>query len=261
MITKSHHFFLLRPRPWPLYSSFRGMNLFISILLIIKFNSSNPLFVSLLLISIGAFFWWLRYRGEFSLTGSESNSMERGLKSAILLFIRSEVLFFFSFFWSYFHFFLSPSLELGLTWPPVGVEMFSFINVPLINTLVLLSSGVTVTIRHFKRSVRNIRDFNLYLFLTVALGLIFTTLQILEYSRSFFSLRDRTFGTSFFVLTGFHGIHVLIGTVYLCTVLLRSIKISDLDTNCTRFELASWYWHFVDVVWIFLYFSIYYLND
>lgn len=178
----------------------------------------------------------------------------------MILFISSEVFFFFSFFWTYFHYFLSPTLEVGLHWPPVNVEIFDFSNVPLINTLVLISSGLTVTISHYFLINNSIKRCNFWLFLTVVLGGLFSFLQWEEYCRSFFSIRDGNFGTSFFVLTGFHGLHVLIGSIFLCTTLLRSGFSSRASKNYLRFELASWYWHFVDVVWIFLYFFLYYLN-
>lgn len=260
MITKSHHFFILPSSPWPLVSSLIAFNTFLSILNMLKFGETGLFLFRVILISLTSFFWWISYRGEFSLLGRETLTLERGLKFSILLFISSEVLFFFSFFWAYFHFFLATSLELGLEWPPVGVEMFSFLNVPLINTMVLLRSGVTVTIRHLNLTLGKMGRFNLALFATAMLGVLFTFLQLIEYFSSFFSIRDRTFGTSFFVLTGFHGVHVFIGTLYLILVLYRSVKFSNIDMRCIRFEIASWYWHFVDVVWIFLYFSIYYLN-
>lgn len=260
MIRKSHHFFLLPRSPWPLVSRFLAFNIFFSIINLLKFGELEIFISRILIIAISSMLWWLGYRNEFSLIGRETLTLERGVKFGMLLFISSEVLFFFSFFWSYFHFFLAPSLELGLCWPPVGVEIFRFLNVPLINTLVLLTSGITVTIRHHFMIVGKITRFNKYLFLTVSLGLLFTILQLAEYNRSFFSVRDRTFGTTFFILTGFHGIHVLVGTIYLTIVLIRSLKFSNLDMECLRFEIASWYWHFVDVVWIFLYVCIYYLN-
>lgn len=121
-------------------------------------------------------------------------------------------------------------------------------NVPLINTIVLISSGVTVTLRHnFILSNKKL-GFNFFLFLTIFLGIIFTLLQGLEYNSSFFSLRDASFGTIFFVLTGFHGLHVLIGTAFLLAIIIRSLKISGSHSRFSSFELASWYWHFVDVV-------------
>lgn len=261
MITKRHHFFLLNFRPWPLISRINSFRILFSLLLFFKFRFYFCFLCCLLNITLTSFFWWFCYRGEFNLEGLNSNNLERGIKFSMLLFISSEVFFFFSFFWSYFHFFLSPSMETGLFWPPYAIEMFDCLNVPLINTLVLISSGVTVTISHHYLINGKKVWTNFYLALTIILGIIFTYLQSIEYLRSFFRIGDGTFGTSFFILTGFHGIHVLIGTIFLIIVFYRSINLISRKIECLSFELASWYWHFVDVVWIFLYFIIYYLNN
>lgn len=261
MITKSHHFFLLRLRPWPLVSSLNSFSLIFSLLLFFKYGFLNCFIFCLLNLRFSSFIWWVSYRGEFNLEGLDSLNLERGVKFSMLLFISSEVFFFFSFFWSYFHFFLSPTIDTGLIWPPHSVEMFDCLNVPLINTIVLITSGVTVTLRHhFLINGKNFMS-SFYLMATIFLGILFTYLQSIEYSSSFFRISDRTFGTSFFILTGFHGIHVLIGTLFLSVVLYRFLKLISRKIECLSFELASWYWHFVDVVWIFLYFIIYYINN
>lgn len=261
MITKNHHYFLLSPRPWPLILRFQSFLSFLSLLIFFKYSDWQNINFSLILIVSSALFWWFSFRGEMNLEGKNSLNLERGIKFSIILFIFSEVFFFFSFFWSYFHFFLSPSLELGLIFPPEGVLGFDCLNVPLINTLVLISSGVTVTLSHNFLIQNYNKSFSLNLFLTVVLGILFTILQGMEYNSSFFTLGDRRFGTIFFVLTGFHGIHVIIGSLYLAMRLVRSLRITGSKENFIRFEIASWYWHFVDVVWIFLYFFIYYINE
>lgn len=261
MITKNHYYFLLPLRPWPLLVSLLSFNLLFSLLITFKFSEWNSFIFSILLVSTSRIYWWFSYRGEINLEGLNSLNLEGGLKFAIILFISSEVFFFFSFFWSYFHFFLGPSLELGSNWPPVGVLSFDCVNVPLINTLVLMASGVTVTLRHNFIITNKELGFNFFLAITIFLGIIFTFLQGLEYNRSFFSIRDRSFGTIFFILTGFHGLHVLIGTMFLLITIIRSFKFSGSNRSFSRFELASWYWHFVDVVWIFLYFFLYYINQ
>lgn len=261
MITKSHHYFLLNYSPWPLISSVNSFSLLFSFLLFVKFSSPTCFIFCLANISFSCFVWWFLYSGEINLEGLSSFRLEQGIKSSIILFISSEVFFFFSFFWSYFHFFLSPTIETGLLWPPYGIEIFDFSNVPLINTLILITSGVFITIRHHFLIKGENKWCNLNLLITVILGIIFTILQGIEYNRSFFRIRDSTFGTSFFILTGFHGIHVLIGTLFLIVTLNRINKLVGRKKECTRFELSSWYWHFVDVVWIFLYFFLYYLNN
>lgn len=261
MIKQMHYFFLLPQNPWPLLSRLNSFRLLFSLLIFIKFFNFNVFFFSLVGLIFSCFFWWLTYSGEFNLEGKNRIILELGLKFSIILFISSEIFFFFSFFWSYFHFFLSPLLETGMKWPPYGINMFDFLNVPLINTLLLLTSGITITIRH-KYLISNRKTLiKVFLFLTIFLGLIFTLLQLLEYSTSFFRIRDSNFGSSFFMLTGFHGIHVLVGSIFLITILYRLYKIISDKLNCLRFEIASWYWHFVDVVWIFLFFLLYCLNN
>lgn len=261
MINKNHYYFLLPSSPWPVLISILSFNLLFSMLLMFKHNNWLCLYTRILLIFLSRMFWWFSYRGEINLEGLNSLNLDRGVKFAIILFISSEVFFFFSFFWSYFHFFLSPSLELGLNWPPIGILGFDCLNVPLINTLVLIGSGVTVTLRHNFLIFNKKPGFNFFLLSTILLGVFFTLLQILEYKSSFFSIRDGSFGTIFFMLTGFHGLHVLIGTIFLLVCLTRSFKFAGANRRFSRFELASWYWHFVDVVWIFLYFFLYYLNQ
>lgn len=260
MIRKNHHHFLLNRNPWALFVSFCSFNLAFSLLIFFKFSESFPLFTRLLNISFLSLTWWVFYSKEFVLEGKESFNLEEGVKFSIILFISSEVFFFFSFFWSYFHFFLSPMFEIRMQWPPFSVEIFDFSEVPLINTLTLIASGVTVTISHHFLFSKKKKICCFFLSLTVFLGLFFTFLQWIEYNNSFFTISDCTFGTSFFMLTGFHGIHVLIGTLFLLIVLIRFTIISSRRFDSPRFEIASWYWHFVDVVWLFLYFCLYYVN-
>lgn len=261
MIIKSHYYFLLGPNPWPFIIRISSFNLILALLLFLKFSRYYYLIINLISTIFISFFWWIRYGAEFNLEGKNSLNLEKGIKLSIILFISSEISFFFSFFWSYFHFFLSPTLDIGLSWPPLNLNIFDFLNVPLINTLVLLISGIIVTIRHYYLIKNNKKKSNLFLLTTILLGVFFSILQLIEYYNSFFCIRDRNFGTSFFVLTGFHGIHVLIGSIFLNLTLIRSIILSNSSKNYVGFELASWYWHFVDVVWIFLYFLLYFITS
>lgn len=260
MITKSHHYFMLLARPWPLLARLNAFRFMFSILIFVKVRDTVFLAQSLFNLAWGCFIWWFSYSLEFNLEGRDNLSLETGLKYSIILFISSEIFFFFSFFWSYFHFYMSPAMETGLDWPPFSVQSFDCLNVPLINTLLLLSSGITLTISHALLIEGGFIKSCMTLLTTIALGAIFTFLQVQEYNSSFFSIRDSTFGTAFFILTGFHGAHVIIGTMFLLTVLTRSTIFRPRKKDHVRFEMASWYWHFVDVVWIFLFFLIYYLN-
>lgn len=260
MIRKNHHFFSLNFNLWPLVISLNCINLFFSLVIFFKKMVLTNFLFGLLILSFWAFSWWLNYRGEFNVSGSIRRDLDQGLKFSMLLFISSEVFFFFSFFWAYFHFFLSPCLEARLIWPCSFTKIFDYSNVPMLNTLILLGSGVTITIRHFF-IVKGEKTLSIFWsFLTGAMGLLFTALQAQEYRASFFSLRDGRFGTSFFMLTGFHGLHVIIGTTFIIINAVYFFKFSFCKDRVLRFEMASWYWHFVDVVWIFLFFFLYYIN-
>lgn len=180
-----------------------------------------------------------------------------GLKWGIILFIVSEVLFFVSFFWAFYHSRLSPVYDLGSVWPPVGVEVFNPFQVPLLNTAILLASGVSVTWAHHSLVEGDYNSANLALFVTVILGVYFTGLQWYEYQEAGFRISDSVYGSIFFIGTGFHGFHVLVGTIFLIVCLVRSIFWHYREVHHFGFEAAAWYWHFVDVVWLFLYVRIY----
>jgi len=201
--------------------------------------------------------WWRDISREGRYQGLHTEIVEIGLRWGIILFITSEVIFFLSFFWAFFHSSLSPNIELGCSWPPMGVDAFDPWKVPLINTIILLSSGVRVTWSHHSLIEGNFSRSKQSLVITIALGIYFTFIQLLEYVEASFSISDSSFGSTFFVATGFHGLHVLVGTLFLLFTLLR-ITIGVLSRkHHFGFEASAWYWHFVDVVWLFLFVTIY----
>lgn len=212
--------------------------------------------INVLLITT-AFFWWKDVNREASLQGLHYDDVIKGLKIGILLFIVSEIIFFSSFFWSFFHFSLSPNIELGQSWPPVRITSFNPINVPLLNTVILISSGASITWAHHSLISNNLGNASKGLSITWMLGIYFSTLQYIEYTQAEFNISDSSYGNIFFIATGFHGIHVMVGSIYL---LVTDINIKKLNRNFKHFliiDLAAWYWHFVDVVWLFLYICIY----
>lgn len=257
MSKKFHQFHIVETRPWPFLASIATLTLLSSIVLWNKNHIITPLLLSLTLTSLTSFLWWKDVIRERKNQGFHFNRVLIGLKIGIILFITSEVFFFVSFFWAYFHSRVSPNIEIGQNWPPKSIEAFNPINVPLLNTIILLSSGVSITWAHHEIIKNNIKKIKLSLLLTVLLGFYFSFLQGIEYIEAEFSLADSSYGSTFFIATGFHGIHVLIGTTFLASCLIRAQKIEFNKNHLIGFEAAAWYWHFVDIVWLFLYISIY----
>lgn len=202
------------------------------------------------------FLWWKDFSRE-SIVGYHTHKLESSLRVGMLLFILSEIFFFISFFWAFYDASLSPTSELGLVWPPKGITPLSVYSVPLLNTLILLTSGVTVTWCHHAIINNYFTKSVLSLFLTVSLGVYFLTMQYVEYAEAAFSLADGVYGSTFFLATGFHGIHVLVGTSFLIYVLFNLVSGKLLFNHHFSFEAAAWYWHFVDVVWLILFIRIY----
>nr|YP_010700923.1 cytochrome c oxidase subunit III [Rhynchospio aff. asiatica ZW-2021]WCI21138.1 cytochrome c oxidase subunit 3 [Rhynchospio aff. asiatica ZW-2021] len=250
-------FHLVEFSPWPLTGSLGALSLTVG--LAAWFHNLSPvtLVLGLSLIIITMFQWWRDIIREATFQGHHTKNVAKGMRWGMILFIASEVLFFFAFFWSFFHSSLAPTPELGCTWPPSGITPINPFSIPLLNTAVLLASGVTVTWAHHSLMEKNRTETLQGLALTVALGAYFTALQALEYLEAPFSIADSVYGTTFFVATGFHGLHVLIGTTFLLICLVRATLFHFSDGHHFGFEAAAWYWHFVDVVWIFLYLCIY----
>nr|AOV83571.1 cytochrome c oxidase subunit III [Phasianella australis] len=201
--------------------------------------------------------WWRDVIREGAFQGFHTGGVSDGLRWGMILFIASEVCFFFAFFWAYFHSSLAPTNELGSCWPPVGIDPLNPFEVPLLNTAVLLASGVSVTWAHHCLMEGDWSGTVQGLLCTVILGVYFTVLQAGEYVEASFMISDSTYGSTFFVATGFHGLHVLIGSAFLIVCLFRAQFSQFSSAHHFGFEAAAWYWHFVDVVWLFLYLSIY----
>lgn len=258
MIKKFHPFHIVTPRPWPLISSILALLLTSQMRSTLrnKPKSTNTQLIVILTLMASSI-WWKDIIKEAKKEGNHQRSVIKGLKIGILLFIASEVIFFLRFFWTYFHEGMSPRIEIGQIWPPSMVKRFNPINVPLLNTLILISSGVSITWSHHSLLNNHKKIAEKRLIVTCLLGGYFSILQGIEYIQAEFRINDSRYGSVFFLATGFHGIHVIMGTTFLVTtiVLLRSNSLSP--THHRSFEIAAWYWHFVDVVWLFLYLSIY----
>nr|ACR00052.1 cytochrome c oxidase subunit III [Auchenoplax crinita] len=250
-------FHLVDQGPWPVMGATSALGMTVGLVSWFHGYGTVCLGFGVTFVLLTMIFWWRDVIREGTYLGCHTSLVARGLRFGMLLFILSEVMFFFGFFWAFFHSSLAPTPELGCVWPPVGIFPLNAFAVPLLNTAVLLASGVTVTWAHHAM-MEGSRDEALRgLLYTVILGAYFTYLQANEYYEAPFSISDGVYGTTFFVSTGFHGAHVLIGTTFLTVCLLRVYHYHFSVTHHFGFEAAAWYWHFVDVVWIFLYLCIY----
>lgn len=200
------------------------------------------------------FFWWREVIKEATFEKAHSALAKLGLRYGMALFIASEVMFFVAFFWAYFSAALYP---VGGIWPPKGVQTFDPFDLPFVMTLILLFSGCTVTFAHHALQQGKQKQAVQALGFTVALGVLFTCFQVYEYSHAHFTFKDGIYPSTFFMATGFHGFHVLIGTIFLFVCWVRTAKGHFTADSHFGFEAAAWYWHFVDVVWLFLFSSIY----
>nr|WCH54216.1 cytochrome c oxidase subunit III [Osphya sp. n.] len=254
---KNHPYHLVEVSPWPILGSFSALILMASLIKWFHFFTSDLLMISFIAMSLIMYQWWRDITREATFQGLHTLPVSLGMRWGMILFITSEIFFFISFFWGFFHNSLSPAIEIGVIWPPKGVQTFNPIQIPLLNTLILLTSGLTVTWAHHSLMENNAKQAFQGLLVTVILGIYFSILQGFEYFESSFSISDAVYGSSFFLATGFHGLHVLIGSTFLLICLIRHWKNQFSQIHHFGFEAAAWYWHFVDVVWLFLYISIY----
>nr|UAA82157.1 cytochrome c oxidase subunit III [Micranisa ralianga] len=254
-------FHLVTLSPWPLLMSFSVMTTLVG--LVNWFNNFNfYLFIfGVYLIMLCMFQWWRDVVRESTFQGFHTKIVVNGIKLGMMLFIISEIFFFISIFWCYFHMFLSPSIEIGSLWPPKNIQTFNPYSIPLLNTLILLSSGVSVTWCHYSLIMSKYYNSIISMFITIFLGSIFTIYQYIEYMEAPFTFSDSVYGSIFFMATGFHGLHVIIGTIFLMINFIRIIKLNFSSFHHFGFEAAAWYWHFVDVVWLFLYLLVYFWSS
>uniref|UniRef100_A0AAU7YRN2 Cytochrome c oxidase subunit 3 n=1 Tax=Rhopalus kerzhneri TaxID=3151525 RepID=A0AAU7YRN2_9HEMI len=253
----NHPFHLVDYSPWPLTGSIGAMTLTSGMILWFHKNEMYLFYLGVLITLLTMFQWWRDIVREGTYQGKHTIKVTEGLKLGMILFIISEMFFFISFFWAFFHSSLAPTIELGMIWPPKGIKTFNPMEIPLLNTMILLCSGISVTWAHHSLMNGKHSQTSKALMTTVVLGIYFTMLQAFEYIEAKFCISDSIYGSSFFMTTGFHGIHVIIGTTFLLICLARHLMFHFSKTHHFGFEAAAWYWHFVDVVWLFLYISIY----
>jgi len=254
-----HGYHLVDPSPWPLLAAFAAlMTTFGGVLFmhgyvggsfLVKLGFSMIIFMMIV--------WWRDVIREATYEGQHTDIVQQGLRMGMILFIVSEIMFFFAFFWGFFHSSFNPSYAIGSVWPPAFLTILDPWKVPFLNTVILLSSGCSITVSH--HAIVNGAKFTAVasLIVTIVLAAIFTKLQEIEYVTAPFGISDSVYGSCFFMTTGFHGFHVFVGTCFLCVCLYRLVINHFTREHHFGFEAAAWYWHFVDVVWLFLFVAIY----
>ncbi|MAM72900.1 cytochrome c oxidase subunit 3 [uncultured Tistrella sp.] len=257
--TKVHDYHLVDPSPWPFLGAMAGLLMAVGG---VMFMHDNPVgwlvllvgFLCVLGVMAG---WWRDVIKESVQHKAHTGVVQIGLRMGMVLFIASEVMFFVAFFWAYFNASLFPTEAVGGVWPPEGIETFDPWHLPLMNTTILLLSGTTVTWAHHALREGDNRTTVQMLAITVGLGVFFSCVQAYEYSHATFAFTDGVYASTFYMATGFHGFHVLVGTIFLAVCLRRAIARQFSPQKHIGFEAAAWYWHFVDVVWLFLFVAIY----
>ncbi len=261
---KHHDYHLVDPSPWPVIGATAAFSLALGFIAFMHGSSALWLAPGILGVLYTMLVWWRDVVKEAH-SGYHTPVVQLHLRYGMLLFIASEVMFFVAWFWAFFDASLNPADPVqfareaftGGHWPPEGIEVFDPWHLPLLNTLILLTSGTTVTWAHHALLHNDRKNLIRGLSLTVALGVLFTCVQAYEYGHAAFSFGGNIYGATFFMATGFHGFHVLVGTIFLIVCLVRAIRGHFSPQQHFGFEAAAWYWHFVDVVWIFLFFFVY----
>lgn len=254
---QKHPYHLVDPSPWPLLGSLAAGVFAGGAILAMHYKTYWVFWLGLGLIALTMIVWWRDVVIEAFRKKLHTPVVQIGLRYGMALFIASEVMFFAAFFWAFFSASLFPTEAMGGTWPPKGIETIPPFGLPYLNTLILLTSGTTVTWAHHAIREGNQKDAVRGLLLTVVLGLCFTAVQAYEYMHAHFGLSDGIYGSTFYLATGFHGLHVLIGTIFLIVCLFRTMAGQFTADRHFGLEAAAWYWHFVDVVWLFLFVCVY----
>ncbi|MBI4183429.1 MAG: cytochrome c oxidase subunit 3 [Proteobacteria bacterium] len=252
-----HPYHLVDPSPWPILGALAAFTMFVGLLVYMHYDVIWLFLLGVAAVLAVMFAWFRDVVREATFEGHHTPVVQIGLRYGMALFIASEVMFFAAFFWAFFDSSLFPAASTGGQWPPQRVTVFNPWELPFLNTLILLSSGCTVTWAHHALIEDKRAQMLQGLGLTIALGLTFLLVQAYEYSHAPFSFKDGIYSSTFFMATGFHGFHVMIGTVFLSVCLYRAWAGHFKPDHHFGFEAAAWYWHFVDVVWLFLFVCVY----
>ena len=249
---------LVKPSPWPLLGSLAGGTMAVGGILLMHYNFPWLFVAGFLMVLLTMFLWWKDVIHESVVEKAHSAVVKLGLRYGMSLFIASEVMFFVAFFWAFFSQSLFPNAGINGVWPPPGITPVDPFHFPFLMTMVLLLSGTTATWAHHALREGHTDEAKRALWCTIGLGAFFTMCQLYEYTHAEFGFRQGIFASTFFMATGFHGFHVLVGTIFLSVCLWRTYRLQFTPASHFGFEAAAWYWHFVDVVWLFLFIAIYF---
>ena len=268
----NHDYHLVAISPWPLVGAIAAFVTAVGLIFWMKGLPVGGLKIGGFIFGAGflgvlytMIAWWSDVVKEAQYEGFHTRVVQMSHRYGMILFIASEVMFFVAWFWAYFDASLfageaqqyARAAFTGGVWPPKGTEVLDPYHLPLLNTLILLTSGTTVTWAHHALLHNDRNSLKIGLLLTIVLGAIFTCVQAYEYAHAPFGFKNSIYGATFFMATGFHGFHVLIGTIFLTVCLIRAMAGQFTPQQHLGFEFAAWYWHFVDVVWLFLFSAVY----
>lgn len=256
----AHPWHIVDKSPWPFLSGFSAFFFTFGLVLYMYGFSIILLLIGFLSLIMSFYLWSKDVVREGTFHGKHTTFVQNSLKTGFIYFIVSEFMLFFSFFWTLYNFYFIGSLETSYIYPPYGLHMDT--ELPSIMNLILILSGLILNLSHihFKLKLNNFHllPIQRYLMATIFLGFLFVELQAYEYINNSFTFSDSTFGSVFYILTGCHSLHVIIGVTFLLIAFIRTeLYHTTLDHNL-NYDLSVWYWHFVDVIWIFLYFKVYY---
>jgi cytochrome c oxidase subunit 3 len=254
---KGHDYHLVDPSPWPALGAVGAFALAVGAVYAMHGGSWLWVAPGFLIIFYVMFAWWRDVVREAEFQGHHTPVVQIHMRYGMVLFIASEVMFFVAWFWAYFNAAFYPTEAIGNQWPPASIEVFDPWHLPFMNTLILLLSGTTVTWAHHALIEGDRKGLIQGLVCTVLLGALFSGVQAYEYSHAAFGFGDGIYASTFYMATGFHGFHVLVGTIFLLVCLIRAANGHFKPNHHFGFEAAAWYWHFVDVVWLFLFACIY----
>ncbi len=260
---QKHPYHIVDPSPWPLVTAISSSVTAVGAAMYMHSyqNGNLILLLGLIMLISSMWVWWRDVIREATFNGYHTKAVQLGLRYGMILFITTEVMFSAASLRALFHSSLSPAIEIGSIWPPTSINPFNPWEIPLSNTLILLLSGATVTWAHHEIIVGRKEPAKIALLLTVLLAITFTSFQAYEYLEASFNISDGIYGSTFFMATGFHGFHVIIGTIFLSVCFFRLLKNHFTRKHHFGFEAAAWYWHLVDVVWLFLFVSIYWWGN